>query len=62
MKRFVLISLSLLIVIVLQANDNTMFNENDYLPNTIIFSLREEAINSRRGEIDVSRNPENSKF
>ena len=55
MRQFLILAILFLLAISVHANSNMLFNKEDFVPNTIIFCLREEAIGSRRGEISVSR-------
>ena len=43
----------------MQATNLPIFNDQDFVPNTLIVSIRAEAIGSTRGEINVSRTMNN---
>ena|GEM_PF-6899236 len=54
MKHIFLILLMIL-ASVMHAINPQIFNDHDFVPNTLIVSIRAEAIGSTRGEISVSR-------
>ena len=49
----------IMLVSILQAFSQPILNEHDFVPNTLIVSIRAEAIGTTRGEINVSRTRNN---